>query len=74
MCQRGERGECLVHSGSGTGTRLRYDSGLFNRYMHGVVRKVNKSVLGRDFELLEANGRSWQSSQLLSTDDAALVA
>jgi hypothetical protein len=47
---------------------------LFNLYMDGVVREVNASVLGRGLELLEANGRSWQLSQLLFADDTALVA
>lgn len=47
---------------------------LFNLYRNGVVREVNASVLGRNLELLGANGWSWQLSQLLPPDDTALVA
>ena len=46
---------------------------LFNLYMDGVLRKVNANVMGRDLELLESNGRSWQLSHLLSADDTALM-
>ena len=46
---------------------------LFNLFIDGVVREAIASVLGRDLELLEASGRSWQLSQLLFTDDTALV-
>ena len=46
---------------------------LFNLYMDGVLREVNANVMGRDLELLESNGRSWQLSHLLSADDTAQI-
>ena len=46
----------------------------FNLYMDGVVSEINASVSGRGLEQLEADGRSWQSSQLMFANDSALVA
>ena len=47
---------------------------LIKNFMDEVVREVNASVWGRDLELLEVSGQSWQLSQLLFADDTALVA
>ena len=47
---------------------------LLNVYMDGVVREVNVSVLGKELELLSANGGRFEINQLLFADDTALVA
>ena len=47
---------------------------LFNVYMDGVVRAVNVRVLGKELELLSANGGRFEMNQLLFADDTALVA
>ena len=47
---------------------------LFNVYMDGVVREVNVRVLGKEQELLSANGGRFEINQLLFADDKALVA
>ena len=47
---------------------------LFIVYMDGVVREVNVRVLGKELELLSANGGRFQINQLLFADDIALVA
>ena len=47
---------------------------LFNVYMAGVVREVNVRVLGKELELLSANGGRFDINQLLFADDTALVA
>ena len=47
---------------------------LFNVYMDGVVGEVNVGVLGKELELLSANGGRFKISQLLFADDTALVA
>ena len=47
---------------------------LFNIYMDGVVQEVNVRVLGKELELLSANGGSFEINQLLFAGDAALVA
>ena len=47
---------------------------LFNVYMDGVVREVNVRVLGKEQELLSANGGKFEINQLLFADDTALVA
>ena len=47
---------------------------LFNVYMDGVVGEVNVRVLGKELELLSANGGRFKISQLLFADDTALVA
>ena len=47
---------------------------LFNVYMDGVVRDVNVRVLGKELELLSANGGRFEINQLLFADDTALVA
>ena len=48
-------------------------SWLFNVYMDGVVRDVNVRVLGKELELLRANGGRFEINQLLFAD-TALVA
>ena len=45
-------------------------SWLCNVYMDGVVREVNVSVLGKELELLSANGGRFEINQLLFADDA----
>ena len=47
---------------------------LFNIDMDGVVREVNVIVLGKELELLSANGGRFEINQLLFADDTALVA
>ncbi len=49
---------------------------LFNVYMDGVVREVYARMLGRGLNLVSADGREWNLSQLLFADDTphALVA
>ena len=47
---------------------------LFNVYMDGVVCEMNVRVLGKGLELLSANGGRFWISQLLFTDDTALMA
>ena len=47
---------------------------LCNVYMDGWVREVNVRVLGKVLELLSANGGRFEITQLLFTDDTALVA
>ena len=47
---------------------------LFNVYMDGVVRQVNVRLLGKELELLIANGARFEISQLLFAADATLVA
>ena len=47
---------------------------LFNVYMDGVVREVIVRVLGKELELLSANGSRFEINQLLFGDDAALLA
>ena len=47
---------------------------LFNVYMDGVVRDVNVRVLGKELELLNANGGRFEINQQLFADDTALVA
>ena len=47
---------------------------LFNVYMDGVVREVNVRVLGKELELLSANGGRFEIIPLLSADDTSLVA
>ena len=42
--------------------------------MDGVVRKANVRVLGKELELLSANGGRFEINQLLFADDTALVA
>ncbi len=42
--------------------------------MDGVVREVHTRMLGRVLSLVNADGREWSLSQLLFTDDTALVA
>ena len=42
--------------------------------MDGVVRGVNDRVLGKELELLSANGGRFEINQLLFADDTALVA
>ena len=43
-------------------------------YMDGVVREVNVRVLGKELELLRANGGRFEINQLVFADDTALVA
>ena len=47
---------------------------LFNVYKDGVVREVNVRVLGKELELLSANGSRFETKQLLFADYTALVA
>ena len=47
---------------------------LFNVYIDGVVREVNVRVLGKELELLSANGGRFEINQLLFAHDTALVA
>ena len=47
---------------------------LFHVYMDGVVREVNVRFLGKELELLSANGGRFEINQLLFADDTALVA
>ena len=47
---------------------------LFNVYMDGVVREVNVRVVGKELELLSANGGKFEINQLLFADDTALMA
>ena len=47
---------------------------LFIVYMDGVVREVNVRVLGKELQLLSANGGRFEINQLLFADDTALVA
>ncbi len=42
--------------------------------MNGAVRKANMRMLGRSLSLVNAEGREWNTSQLLLADDMALVA
>ena len=46
----------------------------FNVYMDGVVREVNVRVLGKELELMSANGGRFEINPLLFADDRALVA
>ena len=46
---------------------------FFNVYMDGVVREVNVRVLGKELELLSANGGRFEINQLLFADDTALA-
>ena len=48
--------------------------GLFNVYRDDVVREVNVRVLGKELELLSANGGRFEINQLLFADYTALVA
>ena len=47
---------------------------LFNVYMDGVLRELNARVLGKELDLLSANGGRFEINQLLFADDTALVA
>ena len=47
---------------------------LFNVYLDGVVREVNVRVLGKELELLSANGSRLEINQLSFEDKTALVA
>ena len=47
---------------------------LFNVCMDGVVREVNVMVLGKELQLLSANGGRFDINQLLLADHTALVA
>ena len=43
-------------------------------YMDGVVREKNATVIGKWLKLLRVNDLRFKINQLLSADDAALVA
>ena len=47
---------------------------LFNVYMDGVVLEVNVRVLGKELEMLSANGGRFEINKLLFAGDTALVA
>ena len=42
-------------------------------YTDGVVREVNLTVLGKELELLSANGGRFEINRLFFADDTALV-